>query len=350
VEPIYYVPIIPMILVNGTKGIGTGFSTDIMCYNPLQIIEFLEAKLNNSSISTKVLVEPYYQGFKGKIYPCDDTHKKYIIKGCYEILSNDKIRITELPIGTWTQDYKEFLESILDTKTLGKGKVVKSGEDIIKDFNDMSTDLNVDFEITFYPGIMSKLLLEKHEYNIEGIEKYLKLYSIHCTTNMHLFNEKEQLRKFDSVYEIIDSYYGVRYDYYIKRKAFIITKLENELKVLSAKSRFIQYNLEDKIDLRKKSKQEIYNILSTLKFDLGESGDYYYLVKMPMDSVCMENAEKLMNEYENKNAELETIKACSIEQMWLKELKELKVAYKEFLELINKLGEKSDSSKKSKKK
>ncbi len=350
VEPIYYVPIIPMILVNGTKGIGTGFSTDIMCYNPLQIIEFLEAKLNNSSISTKVLVEPYYQGFKGKIYPCDDTHKKYIIKGCYEILSNDKIRITELPIGTWTQDYKEFLESILDTKTLGKGKVVKSGEDIIKDFNDMSTDLNVDFEITFYPGIMSKLLLEKHEYNIEGIEKYLKLYSIHCTTNMHLFNEKEQLRKFDSVYEIIDSYYGVRYDYYIKRKAFIITKLENELKVLSAKSRFIQYNLEDKIDLRKKSKQEIYNILSTLKFDLGESGDYNYLVKMPMDSVCMENAEKLMNEYENKNAELETIKACSIEQMWLKELQDLKNAYKEFLELINKLGEKSDSSKKSKKK
>jgi len=350
VEPIYYVPIIPMILVNGTKGIGTGFSTDIMCYNPLQIIEFLEAKLNNSSITTKVLIEPYYQGFKGKIYPCDDTHKKYIIKGCYEILTNDKIRITELPIGTWTQDYKEFLESMLDTKTLGKGKTAKSGEDIIKDFNDMSTDLNVDFEITFYPGIMAKLLLEKHDYNIEGIEKYLKLYSIHCTTNMHLFNEKEQLCKFDNVYEIIDCYYSIRYDFYIKRKAFIITKLENELKVLSAKSRFIQYNLEDKIDLRKKSKQEIYNILSTLKFDLGENGDYNYLVKMPMDSVCMENAEKLMNEYENKNAELETIKACSIEQMWLKELQDLKNAYKEFLELINKLGEKSDSSKKSKKK
>jgi DNA topoisomerase-2 len=350
VEPIYYVPIIPMILVNGTKGIGTGFSTDIMCYNPLQIIEFLEAKLNSTSITEKLLIEPYYQGFKGKIYPCDDTHKKYIIKGCYEILSNDKIRITELPIGTWTQDYKEFLESILDTKTLGKGKTAKSSEDYIKDFNDMSTDLNVDFEITFYPGIMAKLLLEKHDYNIEGIEKYLKLYSIHCTTNMHLFNEKEQLRKFDNVYEIVDSYYTIRYDYYIKRKAFIITKLEAELKVLSSKSRFIQYNLEDKIDLRKKSKQEIYSILSNLKFDLGESGDYNYLVKMPMDSVCMENAEKLMNDYENKNAELETIKACSIEQMWLKELKELKIAYKEFLEINNKLGEKLDSSKKSKKK
>jgi DNA topoisomerase-2 len=167
---------------------------------------------------------------------------------------------------------------------------------------------------------------------------------------MHLFNEKEQLRKFDNVYEIIDSYYNVRYDYYIKRKAYIINKLENELKVLSAKTRFIQYNLDDKIDLRKKSKEEIYKIMDEFKFDLGETGDYNYLVKMPMDSVCMENAEKLMNEYENKNAELETIKACSIEQMWLKELKELKIAYKEFLEVTNKLGEKLDSSKKSKKK
>ena len=354
IEPIYYVPIIPMILVNGTKGIGTGFSTDIMCYNPIQIIEFLEAKLNKVGNVEKLLIEPYYQGFKGKIYPSDDTRKKYIIKGCYEILGNDKIRITELPVGTWTQDYKEFLESILDTKTQTKGKSVKSSEEYIKDFNDMSTDLNVEFEITFYPGILSKLLLEKHDYNIEGIEKYLKLYSIHCTTNMHLFNEKEQLRKFDNVYEIIDSYYDVRYDYYIKRKAHIITKLEYELKVLTNKSRFIQYNLDDKIDLRKKSKQEISKIMNEFKFDFGENGDgdYNYLVKLPMDSVCKENVEKLMNEYENKNAELETIKACSIEQMWLKELGELKIAYKEFLESTtnNKLGETLDSSKKSKKK
>ena len=353
VEPIYYVPIIPMILVNGTKGIGTGFSTDIMCYNPLQIIEFLESKLNkvanaNTENTEHLLIEPYYHGFKGKIYPCDDTRKKYIIKGCYEILGNDKIKITELPIGTWTQDYKEFLESILDTK----GKSAKSCEEYIKDFNDMSTDLNVDFEITFYPGILSKLLLEKHDNNIEGIEKYLKLYSIHSTTNMHLFNEKEQLRKFDNVYEIIDSYYLVRYEYYIKRKAHIIGQLEIELKVLINKTRFIQYNLDDKIDLRKKSKQEISKIMCEFKFDVGENGDgdYNYLVKLPMDSVCKENVEKLMNIYENKNAELETIKSCSVEHMWLKELGELKIAYKEFIEVTNKLGEKVDSSKKSKKK
>jgi len=348
VEPVHYVPIIPMILVNGTKGIGTGFSTDIMCHNPIQIINYLEAKLKNiSELDLKtLLIEPYYKNFKGKIYPVDDSRKKYVIKGCYEMLGSDKIRVTELPIGTWTQDYKEYLESLIDNKS-AKGKT-KSGDDYIKDFNDMSTDLNVEFEITFYPGILTKLICQKHDYGLEGIEKYLKLYTTQSTNNMHLFNEKEQLRKYENVYDIVDGYYGVRYSYYVKRKDYLISKLGNELKVLSAKARFIQYNLDDKIDLRKKSKNEINSIMEKFEFELGENGDYNYLVKMPMDSVCKENVEKLMKEHENKKAELESIQSSSIEAMWLKELGQLKIAYNEFLENSLKM-EKTESLEKTKK-
>jgi DNA topoisomerase-2 len=352
VEPVHYVPIIPMILVNGTKGIGTGFSTDIMCHNPIQIINYLEGKLEKISITDlkTLLIEPYYKNFKGKIYPVDDSRKKYVIKGCYEMLGSDKIRVTELPIGTWTQDYKEFLESLIDNKS-AKGKT-KSGDDYIKDFNDMSTDLNVEFEITFYPGILTKLISEKHDYGIEGIEKYLKLYTTQSTNNMHLFNEKEQLRKYENVYDIVDGYYDVRYNYYVKRKNYLISKLNNELKVLSAKARFIQYNLDDKIDLRKKSKSEINGIMEKFEFELGDLGDYNYLVKMPMDSVCKENVEKLMKEHENKKAELESIQSSSIEAMWLKELGELKIAYNEFLENSLKMEktETLEKTKKSKKK
>ena len=342
VEPIYYAPIIPMVLVNGAKGIGTGFSTDIMCYNPIQIIDYLVGKLNNTNMKTLV-IQPYYQGFKGTIYPCDEQCNKYVNKGCYEILGNDKIRVTELPIGTWTQDYKEFLEQRLTSNTGTSNK-----EELIKDFKDNSTDLNVEFEITFYPGQMSKLLLEKHDYNIEGIEKYLKLYSIQSTTNMHLFNEKEQLRKYQTVYEIIDAYYAIRYDYYAQRKDYIILKLNAELKTLSAKARFIQYNLDTTIDLRKKSKEEIFTILTNFKFDLGENGDFNYLIKMPMDSVSKENVEKLMKEHEQKKAELETIKAQTLEEMWLKELEELKIAYVDFLKLPNKVEESTKKMKKTK--
>ena len=327
VEPIYYVPIIPMILVNGTKGIGTGFSTDIMCHNPLQIISYLEAKLKNKSeLDLKsILIEPYYRGFKGKIYPIDDNRKKYIIKGVYEIIGKDKIKITELPIGTWTQDYKEFLESLINDNKVSKGKAgSKVKDDYIKDFNDMSTDINVEFEVTFYPGILSTLLNEKHENGIEGIEKYLKLYTSQSTTNMHLFNAKEQLKKYENIYTIIDEYYEVRYEFYKKRKTYLISKLGNELKFLSAKAQFIQYNLNDKIDLRKKSKTQINEIMESFKFELGEDKSYNYLIKMPMDSVSKENVEKLMKEHGEKEAQLNEVKTTSIEQMWLKELSDLK--------------------------
>ena len=334
VEPIYSVPIIPMVLVNGTKGIGTGFSTDIMCYNPQQIIYYLEGMLNNiNEVEQKSLkIEPYYKGFKGKIISCDATYKKYLIKGNYEVISKDKIRITELPIGTWTQDYKEFLETLLASTSKDKDKdkdkdkkAKKNSEYLIKDYNDMSTDINVEFEITFVSGVYNKLLMEKHDHGLNGIEKYLKLYTTQSTTNMHLFNEKEQLRKYEDVYEIMKEYYEVRYEYYNKRKKYLIDKLGKELVILTNKARYIKGNLEDKIDLRKKTKDQIDKMLEDMKFDKHiKDNNYNYLIKMPMDSVCKENVEKIMKEHGEKEEELESIKSSSVEKMWLKELCDLK--------------------------
>ena len=104
------VPIIPMVLVNGTKGIGTGFSTDIMCYNPSQIMDYIRYKLGGSIAAPAV--EPFYKNFKGTIRRVADS--KYLFKGCYTILDEKKIRITELPVGTWTDDYKKFLEHLIE--------------------------------------------------------------------------------------------------------------------------------------------------------------------------------------------------------------------------------------------
>tara|TARA_Y100000768_G_scaffold315455_1_gene250409 strand:- start:1173 stop:4598 length:3426 start_codon:yes stop_codon:yes gene_type:complete len=328
VEPIYYVPIIPMILVNGTKGIGTGFSTDIMCYNPIMIIEYLESLLNNvdKQILKQKKIDPYYNGFKGTIESLDENNSKYLIKGIYQIIGNDKIKITELPIGTWTQDYKEFLESLIINNKEKKTKS-KSYENMIKDYNDMSTDLNIEFIITFNTGCLNLLLLDKNnDYGLNGIEKYLKLYTTQTTTNMHLFNEHEQLRKYNNVYEIVDEYYSIRYRYYNKRKLYLIDLLSKELVTLSNKAKYIQYILDDKIDLRKKNKEQINTILENMSFD-KDNGNFNYLIKMPMDSVIEENVEKIMKEHANKLKELEEIKKTTIENIWLKELNNLKIAY-----------------------
>ena len=326
VEPIYYVPVIPMILINGTKGIGTGFSTDIMPYNPHQIVSYLEGLLTSydESRQKSLKIEPYYRGFKGTITAIDETNKRYLIRGCYQIIGNDKIKITELPVGTWTQDYKEFLESLIaGNRETDRDKKSKKQECLIKDYQDMSTDINVEFIVTFTTGSMKQLISEKHDYGLEGVEKYLKLYTTQTTTNMHLFNENEQLKRYDDVYEIVKEYYSIRYRYYNKRREYLIDKLEKELKTLSNKACYIKDTLEDKIDLRKKTREKIDEMLTKMGFDLNDN-NYNYLIKMPMDSVSQENVDRLMKQHEMKEKELEGVKSSTVEKMWLNELCELK--------------------------
>ena len=180
----------------------------------------------------------------------------------------------------------------------------------------MSTEKNVEFNITFNNGCLNELLNESYENNIEGVEKYLKLYTSQTTTNMHLFNDKEQLRKYDTIYEIVKDYFDVRYEYYKIRKDYLIDKLTKELLILSNKARFIKDNLDDKIDLRKKSKDVIDAMLVKMKYDKHiEENNFNYLIKMPMDSVSQENVDKLLKDHENKQSELDKIQKQTIENM-----------------------------------
>jgi DNA topoisomerase-2 len=332
VEPIFYVPIIPMVLVNGSKGIGTGFSSDIMCYNPKNIIDYLKNKLSEQSAlttDTYATIEfiPYYEGFAGKIVKLTDT--KFLFKGNYEVISTDKIRVTELPVGFWTQDFKEHLENLQETQDKDGKKV----SPIIKDYDDMSKDTNVDFTITFQKGKLDELLNSKGDYECNGVEKVLKLYNTNSTTNMNLFNAHDKLKKYNSVSQIIDDYYEIRLEYYDIRKKYILDALSKELIVLENKSRYIEEVLEGSIDLRKKTKPVIINILKDKKYQVIENDEEYkYLLKMAMDSVSEENVIKLQKEYKEKAIELEEIKKTKIQEMWLKELNALEKVYLEYME------------------
>jgi DNA topoisomerase-2 len=348
VEPIYYAPIIPMILVNGSKGIGTGFSTDIMSYNPLQIIEYLQNKLLYIEDDNIEFI-PYYEGFKGQITKISD--EKFLIKGLYEKLAVDKIRVTELPVGFWTEDFKELLEHWCNP---GEDKDKNKIQPIVKDYEDMSKDTNVDFTITFVKGKLEELEQSKGDYGCNGLEKLLKLYTTNTTTNMHLFDANDTLQKFDTISSIIDSYYSVRLELYKTRKEYIIDSIERHLKLLSNKAKYIQENLDGTIDLRKKKKEQVIEMLESKGYDkLDNDNDYKYLVKMPMDSVTEENVTRLNNEHENKELELENVKSTTINKMWLDELNKLKEYYLEYKEERNKLmnGEDNNEDKtKSKKK
>ena len=328
VEPLYYAPIIPMILVNGTKGIGTGFSTDIMCYNPMEIIQYLRQKLASSDTPPVQEFMPYYEGFSGAISKISDN--KFLIKGKYEKVGPDKIRIVELPIGTWLDDYKEYLEQLTESVDKAGKKITP----VIKDYDDMSSDTIIDFIITLQKGLLDELESTVSDNGCNGLEKMFKLFTTNTTTNMHLFDAEDKLKKYENVCEIIDDYFDTRIQMYQVRKNYLIMAITEELVLLSNKVKYIKEVLEGTVDLRRKKKDEVSAMLLEKGYSvIDEDSDFKYLTKLPMDSVSEENVEKLEKDHQNKMADLDEVKATTIQQMWLKELVVLETEYLHYKEI-----------------
>ena len=244
--------------------------------------------------------------------------------GKYDVISSDSIRITELPIGTWTTSYKEFLETLMDDKKKKKKPIVKA-------VKDMSTDSIVDLTVKFHPNILGKLVSKQIDEHHNQLEKILKLITTKQTTNMHLFNHKQQLKRYKTIYDIIESYFPIRHDGYVRRKEYLIKHLEKIVMVLSNKARFIKEQCDDIIDLRKKKKQQVIDLLKSRNYDvIDEDNEYKYLRSMTIDSVEEENVAKLMKEKEKKQKELDIIKKKTIQQMWSQELKTLEKEYEKY--------------------
>ncbi len=338
VEPEYYVPIIPFALMNGISGIGTGFSCSIPSYQPMQIIEYLQNKLKGGNVKESEFV-PYYEGFKGTITKMTD--QKYLVKGKYEKIGDDKIHITELPVGTWTMPYTSFLEGLMDGVVDKNGKRSASQ---IRDFTSTSTEVNVDFTVTFPRGKLRDLESTEDANDINGVEKLLKLSTTISTTNMHMFNSDCKLHKYDSVNEIIDDFYKVRIDLYKKRKAYLVEEMERKLVKLSNRAKYIQETLSGTIDLRRKKTDVVTKLLQDKQYAMID-GDYKYLIKMPMDSVTEENVEQIMKEKTDTEQALDVLKKTTVEKMWLKELGNLSSEYTKYKTKREKLqlGEKNTS-------
>ncbi|MDC0142001.1 toprim domain-containing protein [bacterium] len=310
IEPDFYMPIIPLSLVNGGEGIGTGFSTKILSYNPLDLIKYLLCLLKGKSPPT---LKPYYENFNGEIKQIEK--QKWLFRGNYAIIDKNTIQITELPIGVWTQDYKEHLEKLMDG---GKKK-----KPIVKQYTDMSTDTQVNFTIHMMPGMIDKLLSKG------TFEKKLKLITTRMTSNQYLFDHNQCIKKYKSVDDIINGYFPVRLEAYKKRKEAMIQTLEYSVKILSNKARFIQEQCEDTIDLRRKKKQQVIDLLDSRNYDKIKD-NYEYLTKMPICSLQEENITILNNEAEQQKIILCKLKETTIKEMWISELKECKKSIEKY--------------------
>ena len=308
IEPEYMLPIIPMVLINGSNGIGTGYSTSIPSYNSKDLIVYLQNKLNDLDIFE---LKPYFKDFNGIVEQI--TESSWITKGIWKKINDTKIEITEIPIGVFVMSYKDYLETFIEnTKVSVKRKFIL--KNVINQTKDENTDISIIIEFKDSKDL-DQLITS------DTLEKELKLTSSFTTSNMHLFNSNLKLTKYNTVHDIINEYYSIRLEYYEKRRQFMIKKLKHELKILENKMRFINEYISGILDINKKSKDYTLNLLKTREY--FEHDNFGYLVNLPIISFTKEKLNDLQEQLDTKKQEYEYYINSTDKSLWKEDLDNL---------------------------
>ncbi|KAI4159830.1 MAG: hypothetical protein LQ342_006248 [Letrouitia transgressa] len=327
IEPEMYVPVVPLVLINGADGIGTGWSTSIPNYNPEDIVENLKLMMDGEPMKPMV---PWFRGFKGTITPVGQD--KFKFSGLVRQTGDNEIEITELPIRMWTQDFKDRLVEIL------KAEKVPS---FIKDYDDYNTHKDVHFIIRMEDKHMQAALNE-------GLEEKFKLTKSIATTNLVAFDAEGRMTKYATVEDIMKDFYNLRIKFYEKRKAHQLSEMNKDLEKYTNQARFVQMIIDGKLVVAKKKKADLVKELRDKKFtpiakvevafkegelepmadndeenedstDTGASS-YDYLLGMPIWSLTKERVEKLLRQIGDKELEIDQLIKMSKEAIWRKDL------------------------------
>jgi DNA topoisomerase-2 len=290
IEPEYYVPTIPFLLVNGSSGIGTGFSTNIPAYNPSEIVANVKRLIDGKPM---VEMTPWYRGFKGTIK--EASPGVFTCHGVYEI-KGKTVTVSELPVGTWTNEYKEHLESLMEKK-------------VVSDFREKHDEKNVLFEIDFVGTPDPKIL---------------KLENTIRTTNMHAFDPSGKIKKYDSPLEIITDWFSTRKEFYVKRKEDLLKDLKARVLVAQNKSRFINSVNDGSLVITRRAEEDVVKDLKKTKFD-RVGGSFEYLLGMKISSLTKERAEKLRAEAAALEEELVVLQNTTTESMWVSDIDNIKM-------------------------
>jgi DNA topoisomerase-2 len=285
VEPEWYAPVLPMLLVNGSRGIGTGYSTYIPSYNPDDLKNALVKWISGDKVAIQnAKLSPWFRGFKGTI-------KNDVAVGVYKAVK-DGFTITELPPGTWTQDYCEWLD-----KELLVGN--------IQDYSDTSTDTEVCITIK---GIKEDALVKSLTENIR-------------TTNMHAFDSNGIITKYETPNEILQEYAETRLKVYGTRKEYHLNEMKTRMPYHENLVRFIRSQCMDTPipDLRRKSREECDSLLKAEKYGLWE-GSYAYIMRLPISSFTKEEIAKHEAELKTLKDAIQKLEKSTLAELWLEDL------------------------------
>ena len=298
IEPEYYLPIIPTVLLNGSSGIAVGFSSNILNRHPKDLIDSCLTILQGKAVDK---VKPYIKDFTGEFINDPENNKRWIIRGKYSITNTTTVKISELPPLMTNEDYEILLDKLVDDK-----KIVSYSD---------NCDKNIDYTIKFTREDLAS-------YTNEKLMKLLKLEE-YRTELFNTLDEKGKIKLFESDVDIINYFVNFRLSYYNKRKQFLLEKLKHELKMLMNRGKFIKAILDDKLDIKNKSKDVIIDSIIDMKLELIDDS-YDYLLRMPLWSLTKELFEKLKLDFTAKKEEIVKLEKEEPKDWYIQDLKELK--------------------------
>ncbi|OAV87385.1 hypothetical protein PTTG_29452 [Puccinia triticina 1-1 BBBD Race 1] len=327
IEPEWYIPVLPMVLVNGSSGIGTGWSSDIPNYNPVDIVNNLRRRLADEPMEP---MHPWFRGFTGQILP--EAPGKYKVLGEWDQPDEDTLEITELPIRVWNQSYKEQIEAWINS--------TEKIPALVKDYREYHTETTVHFIIS---------LTEKGKEAIkkEGAEKVFKLSGSLSINNMVCFDPLGKIKKYATPEQILDDFFDVRLACYQKRKEYLVNDLTLTYERLSNQARFVLMIIEKKLIVNNRKKADIVAELRKLEFRpfpmkpkvktagdpdqadeegaeeevadvgaAGTAGDFDYLLGMAISRLTAEQVAKLLAERDDKEKELQILLEKTAKDLW----------------------------------
>ena len=361
IEPKFYVPVLPLVLINGADGIGTGWSSNVPNYNPRDVVSNLKKLMEGEAIEA---MTPWYRGFNGTIVPADVKNTSFTTFGTVAKLDDSTVHISELPIRKWTQDYKDaVLEPMLTGAPAGDKDGAKSaGAPMVDDVREHHTDTTVSFSVRFSGGAAVLGELESKG----TLHKTLKLSSSISTTNMTLFDERGRIVRHESPEAILRDFYAIRLEFYEKRKLHLCEVLTKEWTKLDNRVRFILAVVDGKLKISNVKKDILVATLhkegyatfepaakkkradddddkddddDAVDVDAKPAGGkagaptakgYDYLLGMALWSLTLEKVTQLQGELQAKDAELQALLAKTPKQLWSTDLDAFMVGYEQW--------------------
>ena len=305
IEPKFLVPVFPVMFLNGSNGMSTGFSNDILPRNPFEIIEYIKKKLNGVE-KPRMQLLPWFKGHLGKVAWNEELQRNE----SYGVITYNNMTsytISELPIGTEYQKYVEFLDKLCENGT-------------IQDYDDKcdpKTDkilFNIKTTREFTRKIDSN---ERKLYEILHLVKSLP--EVLCC-----IDESNRVKEYNSIYEILDDFITLRLKYYQKRKDWLTDDLKQKLTKLASKYYFVKGVVDGTIIVSKRKKDDVVKQLEKIDKICKIDGSYDYLLAMQISSLTAEKMEELKKLIEEGKEEYKTVKSTTIQDMWLGDLRELK--------------------------